>query len=291
MNELGIFLGFFQSAIKKIFTNPLALLFGILMTFSSAEYFLPFFDKGGTLQTGTADITTIIKNGPLLLLFIPLLLGLSTFFKTSLILSLKDKKPGLSSVLGKAARLFSKLFLLETGALFLFFLMLLMLLLPGILTSGNPLLSKNLVFLGIAIFIPISIVIVFIEVYAFFFITLSKTSLRTGVELGYSLFMKRSATSVVFGILSLLLFIPFFLLLSALNDVLARETEQSSQIATLANILPFLLLQAGFLVMQKDAWLSFFHFIATPKDPEVATTEETLQKNENMVQKEVPEIL
>lgn len=289
MNEFGIFLGFFQKAIKAAFTRPLSFLFGMLMVVSSVEYLFLFLGEGSSLRAGSAGIAAVIKSDPLFLLFIPLIIGLSIFFKTSLILSLKEKKARLSSIVHKAARSFWKLCLLETSALFLFFVVLMTLLIPGILTAGNPALSKNLVFLGIAIFIPISIVIVFIEIYAFFFITLSQTSFRAGVELGYSLFMKRAATSIVFGTLSLSLFIPFFFLLNLLGDVL-DETGHSSGIAA-AGILPALLLQAGFLVIQKDAWLSFFHFIATPTEPEARVMDEALQNNENMVQKEVPEIL
>lgn len=291
MNEFSMFLGFFQKAIKKTVTTPLALLFAILMTLSSVEYLLLFLGEGNALQTGTVDVAAIIKNRPSFFLLIPLIIGLATFFKTSLILSLKEKKAELLPVLKRAARSLWKLSLLEVGALLLFFIMLLVLLTPGFLTSGNPLLSKNLVFLGLAIFIPISIVIVFIEIYAFFFITLSQTSLRAGVELGYSLFMKRAATSIVFGILSLLLFIPFFFLIALLRDALTNEAGQFSRMTTIVSNFPFLLLQAGFLIIQKSAWLSFFHFIATPKEPEAVATDQALQKNENVVQKEVPETI
>jgi predicted neutral ceramidase superfamily lipid hydrolase len=285
MSEFSIFIGFFWDAFRKILKNRAAILFGILLTVGSSEYLSSLFETGAPLERYRAEIVTLIETHPILMLTIPLILGLSTFAKGGLIIALSEKNPTVRTAAKKSVALFPKLFALEMIFLLSVFIVLATLLLPAMMTQENSSLGLNLAFLGLAIFLPILLVLTFVEIYAFFHLILSKTTLRSSVELGYALFMKRSATSIVFGATSLLILIAVSLLagifLGIGNAFVPESVGRSVGIMTI-----LFLIQSGLAIVQKDAWLSFFRFIGMEKKEE----ESPSQEQENMIQKEVPEI-
>lgn len=284
MSEFRIFIGFFWGAFRRILKNRTAILFGILLTVGSSEYLSSLFETGAPLERHRAEIVTLIETNPILMLAVPLILGVSTFAKGGLIIALSGKNPAIRTATKKSATLFPKLFALEMLFLLSVFIVLATLLLPAMLTQENSSLGLNLAFLGLAIFLPILLVLTFVEIYAFFHLTLSETTLGSSVKLSYALFMRRSATSIVFGATSLLILIAVSLLagifLGIGNALIPESVGRSVGIIT-----ALFLIQSGLTIVQKDAWLSFFRFIGMEKKEE----ESPSQEQENMIQKEVPE--
>jgi hypothetical protein len=285
MSEFRIFIGFFWDAFKRILKNRSAILFGILLTVGSSEYLSSLFETGAPLERYRAEIVTLIETHPILVLAVPLVLGLSTFAKGGLVIALSEKNMTTRTAAKKSAALFPKLFALEILFLLSVFIILFTLLFPAMLTQENSSLGLNLALLGLAIFLPVLLVLVFVEIYAFFHLTLSKTTLGTSVRLGYALFMRRSATSILFGATSLLILIAISLLagifLGIGNAFVPESVGRSIGIITV-----LFLIQSGLAIVQKDAWLSFFRFIGMEKEEK----ESPSQEQESMVQKEVPEI-
>lgn len=289
MNEFKIFIGFFRDAITVALRNRRAFLFGLLLTLSSMEYLSSLLEEGAPLGRYRDSALDYVALHPEILSVLPLTIALATFSKGGIILALTERKASIGQLMKRVASSFWKLYALEMGALFSLFLLLAVLLFPAMLTADMPGLGLNLAFLGLAIFLPISIVIAFIEIYAFFHLLLSKTTLRTAVELAYTLFISRAATSLVFGFVSILVLIAFSVILGLILGVSNALIPDS--IGGIISVMLVLFLFQSFLsVIQKGAWLSFFRFIATPVEPAATETTEPSQKEENMVQKEVPGI-
>lgn len=290
MNEFKLFIGFFWDAIPAVFRNRVAFLFGILLTLSSLEYFPSLLEEGAPLERYRDIAADFFAAHPELLILSPVMIALATFFKGGLILSLVERKPSFRKIAKRVAPSFWKLYALELGVLLLFFVLLAILLIPAILTADTPGLWHNLAFLGIAVFLPISVVIALVEIYAFFHLLLSKTTLRSSIELAYALFLRRAATSIVFGAVSILVLIAFSVIIGFVLGISAAFIPVSVG-GTIFGIAAFLLLQSALTVIQNGAWLSFFRFIATPEEPAQAEIEDkSSQKEKNVIQKEVPDI-
>lgn len=289
MNEFRLFIGFFRDAIKAALGNRRAFLFGLLFTLSSLEYFSSLLEDGAPLGNYRDSILGYVALHPELLGILPLTIALATFSKGGIILALTERKATVGQLMRRVSSSFWKLYALEMGVLLSLFLLLAVLLFPAMLTADAPGLGLNLAFLGLAVFFPISVVITFVEIYAFFHLLLSRTALRASVELAYALFMSRAATSLIFGVVSILVLIAFSVLLGfmlGISDVLIPDSIGGIMSVMLA----LFLFQSLLSVVQKGAWLSFFRFIATPVEPAEAEPAEASQKEENMVQKEVPGI-
>ncbi len=290
MNEFKLFVGFFWDAIPTVFRNRVAFLFGVLLTLSSLEYFPSLLEEGAPLEWYRDAVAGFFTAHPELLILSPVMIALATFFKGGLILSLAERKPSFRKIARRVASSFWKLYALELSVLLLFFILLAALLLPAMLTADTPGLWRNLAFLGIAVFLPISIVIALVEIYAFFHLLLSKTTLRSSVELAYSLFVRRAATSIVFGAVSILVLITFSVIIGLVLGTSAALIPVSVG-GTIFGIVVFLLLQSAMTVIQNGAWLSFFRFIATPEEPaQIEVEDKASQKEKNVIQKEVPDI-
>ncbi len=285
MTEFRIFIGFFRDAARRIPANRTAILFGILLTLGSSEYLSSLFEVGAPLERYHPGLVALLEAHPVLLLAIPLVIATATFAKGGLIIALSEKKPVIATAARKSAALFPKLFALETLFLLSVFTILAALLFPAMLARDTPSLGLNLALLGLAIFLPVLLVLTFVEIYAFFHLILSKTTLRSAIELGYVLFMKRSATSIVFGATSLLVLITASLLAGIVLGI-GNALVPDSIGRTIGIMTILFLIQSWLAIIQKDAWLSFFRFIGTEKKTEEAAS----QKQEGMVQKEVPEI-
>lgn len=285
MTEFRIFIGFFWDALKRIPGNKTAILFGILLTIGSSEYFSSLFETGAPLERYQTEVVAFLEAHPVLLLAIPLIIAIATFAKGGLIVALSEKKPAIAVAAKKSVALFPRLFALEILFLFSVFTILAALLFPAMLARDTPSLGLNLALLGLTIFLPVLLVLTFVEIYAFFHLILSKTTLRSAIELGYVLFMKRSATSIVFGATSLLVLITASLLAGIVLGI-GNALIPDSIGRTVGIITILFLIQSWLAIIQKDAWLSFFRFIGTEKK----TAETASQKQESMVQKEVPEI-
>lgn len=286
MTEFRIFIGFFSDAIRRVPTNRTAVLFGALFTIGSSEYLSSLFEIGAPLERYRLELVDLLEAHPVLLFAIPIILGVATFAKGGLIIALSEKKPTLATASRKSVTLFPKLFALEMIFLLSAFIILVALLFPAMLAIDTPSLGINLALLGLAIFLPVLLVLTFVEIYAFFHLILSKTTLRTALELGYALFMKRSATSILFGATSFLVLIATSLLAGIVLGI-GNAFIPDSIGRTIGIMTMLFLIQSGLAIIQKDAWLSFFRFIGTEKKEEEVAS----QKHENMVQKEVPEIV
>lgn len=283
MSEFRIFIGFFVNALKAIPKNMAAVVFGSLLTLGSTEYLSTLFESGAPLERYRSEVTAMLVGQPILLLVIPIIIAIATFAKGGLIVALSTKKPTMGSASKKTSSLFPKLYALEVLFLVSCFVILAALLFPAMLVQNTSSLAINLAFLGLAIFLPVLLVLTFVEIYAFFHIILSGTSLRSSIELGYALFMKRTATSIVFGATSLLVLISASLFAGIFLGI-GNALIPDSIGRIVVTILFLFMIQTILSIAQKGAWLSFFRFIGTKKE-EVAS-----QKQENMVQKEVPEI-
>jgi hypothetical protein len=285
MSEFKIFIGFFVSALKAIPKNISAVTFGSLLTLGSSEYFFTLFKSGAPLERYQLEVTTALTEQPALFLIIPIVIAIATFAKGGLIVALSEKKSNVKSAAKKTSALFPKLYALEAIFLISCFVILAALLFPAILVQDNSSLAINLAFLGLVIFLPVLLVLTFVEIYALFHIILSGTSLRSSIELGYTLFMKRTATSIIFGATSLLMLIAVSLFAGICLGIGNAFIPDS--IGRIVVIMLFLfLIQTILSIVQKGAWLSFFLFIGMEKtEPEAAS-----QKQENMIQREVPEI-
>jgi hypothetical protein len=283
MSEFRIFIGFFVSASKVIPKNMAAIVFGSLLTIGSSEYLSALFESGAPLERYRAEITAMLTGQPIFLLIIPIIIAIATFAKGGLIVALSTKKPTARSAAKKSLILFPKLYALELLFLLSCFVVLAALLFPAILIQGNSSLAINLAFLGLAIFLPVLLVLTFVEIYAFFHIILSGTSLRSSIELGYALFMKRTATSIIFGATSLLVLIAVSLFAGICLGI-GNALIPDSIGRIVVTILFLFVIQTVLSIVQKGAWLSFFRFIGTEKE------EAASQKQGNMVQREVPEI-
>lgn len=283
MSEFRIFIGFFVNALKAIPKNTTALAFGSLLTIGSSEYLSTLFESGAPLERYRFEVTAMLTEQPAFLLVIPIIIAIATFAKGGLIVALSTKKPAAGSVSKKTSSLFPKLYTLEALFLVSCFVILAALLFPAMLVQDNSSLAINLAFLGLTIFLPVLLVLTFVEIYAFFHIILSGTSLRSSIELGYTLFMKRTATSIIFGATSILMLIIVSLFAGVCLGIGTAFIPDS--IGRIAITMFFLfIIQTILSITQKGAWLSFFRFIGTEKE-EVAS-----QKQENMIQREVPEI-
>ncbi len=283
MSEFRIFIGFFMNALKAIPKNTTAIAFGSLLTIGSSEYLSTLFESGAPLERYRSEVTTILTGQPAFLLIIPIVIAIATFAKGGLIMALSTKKPAMGSVSKRASTLFPKLYALEALFLISCFIILAALLFPAMLVQDNSSLAINLAFLGLMIFLPVLLVLTFVEIYALFHIILSGTSLRSSIELGYALFMKRTATSIIFGATSLLVLIVASLFAGIFLGIgNAFIPDSIGRIIVTAFFL--FMIQTILSIAQKGAWLSFFRFINTEKK-EVAS-----QKQENMIQREVPEI-
>lgn len=290
MNEFKLFIGFFRDAIPTVVRNRVALAFGLLLTLSSLEYFSSLLEEGAPLDRYRYAAIDLFSAQPWLIAVLPVTIALSTFFKGGLILALAERKPAFGKTVKRVSSSFWKLYALEVGVLLSLFLLIVVLLIPAMLTADTPGLWNNLAFLGIAVFLPISIVIALMEIYAFFYLVLSKTTLRSSIELAYALFVKRAATSLIFGTLSALVLIIFSVVIGIMLGV-SDALIPNSNGGALFVIAVLFLFQGAMAVIQKSAWLSFFRFIATPQEPEQAETEEEAsQKEKNVIQKEVPGI-
>lgn len=283
MSEFRIFIGFFVNALKAIPKNTTAIAFGSLLTIGSSEYLSTLFESGAPLERYRSEVAAILTGQPAFLLIIPIVIAIATFAKGGLIIALSTRKPRIGSTAKKTLALFPKLYALEAIFLISCFIILAALLFPAMLVQDNSSLAINLAFLGLAIFLPVLLVLTFVEIYAFFHIILSGTSLRASIELGYVLFMKRTATSIIFGVTSLLMLIVASLFAGVCLGIGNAFIPDS--IGRIAVTMFFLfMIQTILSITQKGAWLSFFRFIGTEKE-EVAS-----QKQENMIQREVPEI-
>lgn len=290
MSELKLFAGFFRDAIPAVFKNRVAFLFALLLTFFGMEYFPSLLDEGAPLEPYADEAASFVAENPEVLVLFLLLIALATFFKAGLILSLAERNPSFEKIVKRVASMFWKLYLFQLGILFLFLILLAVLLLPALLTADTPGLGRNLAFLGIAVFFPIAVVIAFVQIYAFFHLIFSKTTIRSSVELGYALFARRAATSILFGVVSMFVLIMFSILIGlALGTSTAFFSHSIAGI--ILGMVLFLVLQSAMSVIQNSAWISFFRFIATPEEPQrIASEDEASQKEKNVVQKEVPEI-
>lgn len=285
MTEFKLFIGFFADAWRTIPKNPTAMIFGFLFTAGSLEYLSSLFETGAPLERYQPVVESLLKAHPSILIAIPILIAVATFAKGGLIVALSEKKPSIGTATRKSVVLFPKLYALDILFLLSVLVILAALLFPAMLTTGNPSLELNLALLGLAIFLPVLFVLTFVEIYAFFYLILSGTSLRTSIELGYALFMKRSVTSILFGATSFLVLLAASLLAGLLLGI-GNALIPDSPARAIGIISILFLIQSGLAVIQKNAWLSFFRFIGTEKKGEEIAS----QKQESMVQKEVPEV-
>lgn len=287
MSELRLFIGFFSDALRSVPKNRKALLFAMVLTAGSADFLSMLLESGAPLERYQPILVALLAEHPSFLLSIPILLGIATFAKGGLVLALSEKSLAMNGMIKRSISLFPKLFGLEVLFILSSLLILSALLIPAILTQETPSLGTNLAFLGLVIFLPIFLVLTFVEAYAFFYIVLSKTSFRTSIELGYSLFMRRVATSIIFGIVSVVVLLGASLISGAFLGI-GNGLLQDSMKRTVAIIFGLFIIQSSLVLIQKSAWISFFRFIATEdgSKEEASASQET----ENVIQREVPEI-
>jgi hypothetical protein len=286
MDEFRMFIGFFWKALKSLPRNPTAIVFGALLTGSSVEFFGSLLEEGGPFERYRSTITDMLMSHPLFILAIPIILAVTTFAKSGLILALSEKNASIKNVGRRVLGIFPRIYMLEILYLISVLIILVALLLPAILTRDTPSLGLNLALLGLVIFLPISLVLTFVEIYAFFYLLLPKVPLRVSIELGYALFMKRAATSIVFGAVSILVLIAASLIIgTVLGFGNAFMPDSPGRMIIVVIILFFM--QSALVIVQKGAWLSFFRFIGAEKN---SMEIQASQKEGNVVQKEVPEI-
>ncbi|HWQ59903.1 MAG TPA: hypothetical protein VN420_02015 [Candidatus Fimivivens sp.] len=164
------------------------------------------------------------------------------------------------------------------------------LLLPSSLVSGNTssTLYRPLLLSGILIFIPVLTILAFTREFAAYHVLLSRTSLSASMRLGYALFTIRIRESILFCISLILYVLSTSLVIDAVNYAM-RNVIHTSDATVLAAESAFLLFfQSYAYAASRSARLSFFLRInATPED---RATSDASQKEEKVIQKEVPEV-
>lgn len=285
MNEWKLFFGFFFDAARAATKNAGAVLFALIATVSSLEFFGSLFEKSGPFESQHEVMLRFFEAHPILLVILPILMLVSVFGESGLVLLLSDRKRKMKEVSLRALRIAPRLFSLEV--LFVAFLVVLLVILslPAMFVSGNETLATNLFLLGGLIFIPIAVLALFVKIYAAFHIILSGLRIKESITLAYALFSRNVATGIVFGTVSILVTILLsFLAGILLNGILLVPMTEAARMIIAFGF--FLLYQGFLLFVQKGAWLSFFRFLATPKEPEVAKAS---QEKENVIQQELPQ--
>jgi len=290
MSKISIFAGFFGEAIGSLLRNRIALSFGALLTIGSGGCLSSLFKTGAPLGHYGSALSVLIESYPIasLAIFVALL-GITIFSKGALILSFTEQNPSALSVIKKILPVFPRLYGLNLIILLSIIAVVVPLLAPGILTADIPMLGLSLAILGFLIFLPIAIVLSFVEIYAFFHIVLSKTTFRSSVRLAYTLFMSRTTESIIFGSLSLLFLLATSVVIGVCLGI-GNIAFQPSPERTIGMVVVLFGIQTSLTIIQNRAWLSFFRFIAAPPVSEHESCPETSQDGEGMIQREVPEV-
>ncbi|MEI7749953.1 MAG: hypothetical protein WCJ25_03025 [Candidatus Moraniibacteriota bacterium] len=281
---LGIFLGFYLEALRRIPRNRATILFATVATLTGIA--IPeLFQEGAPLSMYADAFNTLLTTNPLLAVVALFSFLLSVFSTGALVLSLFGKKIHQST-----KESFSVLFQ-SVGIEIVYFssalLVFLILLSPSFFASEKTaMLSQWLLIFGFLIFIPILIILTLTRIYASFHVLLSKTDIKSSIRLGYTLFSVSFRESLLFGALYL-----FFALLTSLLMTLISygftliSSDETAK--TIALVAISLFLQGLFLFVGKSVWLSFFLRLNTRQEPIKET--ETSQNEEKVIQKEVPE--
>ena len=283
-SEFSLFFGFFRKALRRVSRMPLVLALALLVSVVGTDC-LSLFESGMPLETYATPAERLLRDMPLLgLLIIPVGV-VSVFLRTSLLLALAAKtRLRIVSLVKRAVRPFSSLFLLDAAILLALLLIGSALFAPSFLAGGG--LADMLRVLGLVLFVIVGTVLLFTRTFAFFHITLSRVSFRAGLELGYTLFRKRVATSIVFAFVSVLVSIITSLAITLILRGLDALVD-SYMVWSIMSLVISLALLTVHTAIQKDAWLSFFRFIASPEESEDVT--EASQESEKVLQREVPE--
>ena len=247
------------------------------------------FQEGFPLNSWAPYASSAFASHPFLFLLVPISISIVLFFTAALTTAFRsESKPSFGIVFRKCGRIFPRLLSLKLALVSAALVCLSVLSLPGFIAIGkSPSLARILSLSGIALFLIIFVILIFSETYASLFIITSETSFSSSLKLGYSLFVKRMSTSLIFALVSFAILLLFSVstevLLYAANVFFPASLLRESLLSAI-----IVLMQSTLLFLRTFALLSFFTFINTP----LQTTHEpeTSQNVEKVIQKEVPEI-
>lgn len=283
-NEATLFLGFFLEAFRALPGKSSALFFAFLTVCFGSD-FLSLFQEKMPLSGFASAFSDFLTIHPAAFLLLIPVFAASVIFRTGLLVALDRKNARIAGTFRSSFRIFPRAILLEVSFILALSVLAFLLISPSMAAKGS-LLPGMLRLVGELLFLGIAMVLLFTKTFAFFHVVLSRTDVRPALELGYGLFRKRSATSIVFGFVSILFSIAVSVILTALLSVTTTVIRDETARIVLSTIVALGALSLH-SATQKQAWLSFFRFIATPSEPDIEA--ETSQDSEKVIQREVPE--
>jgi hypothetical protein len=288
MDELRLFFGFYVEAARRFPRGVRAVLLAFMGTVFGTT--IPgLFQSGFPMETWAAYASSVFISYPFLFILVPISISIVIFSTAALTLTFQsESKQAFGIVLRKCVRSFPRLISLKLALISAALVCLSVLSLPGIIAfEKDPSLARILSMFGIVLFLIIFVVLIYSETYASLFVITSETSFTSSLKLGYSLFVKRISTSLIFALVSF----AAILISSITTTVLLRAASATVPASPLRELLLsaiIVLIQTLFFYLRTSALLSFFSFInttgKTPYEPE------TSQNIEKVIQKEVPEI-
>lgn len=288
MDELRLFLGYYVEAARR-FPKSMSAVFLAFMGTVFGTTAPGLFQEGFPLESWAPYATSVFASHPLLFLLVPLSISIVIFSTAALTLTLEsERKTAFGTALQKCVCIFPRLLSLKLVLITASLICLSLLSLPGFIAlEKSPQLARYLSLFGIALFLVIFIVLIFSETYASLFVITSETTFASSLRLGYSLFVKRITTSIVFALVSLAVVLICSITTEMLLYAASIIFSASPNRALLLSFL-IVIIQTFLLYLRTSALLSFFTFINVP--PKMVREPETSQKIEKVIQKEVPEI-
>lgn len=235
-----------------------------------------FFFSPLTEETDTQVLVSFLSDHALTIFFLTISFFLSSLLgKTGLIvlvnrLSRKKDSP-LSPSEGSLFQAIKKCLRLEL-AVILFFLIVVLLLSSPLLIFfwSTQEFSPTLFLLGLLVFLPVAVVAFFIREFSFFYILLSKLSLRSALESSAALFSRHKFNSFIFVFILFFLggIFTFFFNLVMLDITVLSEKFALTPPHKAIPIVLSLLFTLWWSVFKQAFWFFFFKEIATPDEPE-----------------------
>lgn len=285
---MRLFFGYYFAAARR-FPRSIPAMFFVLMGTVFGTTTPGLFQDGFPLDSWSPYASSAFVSHPLLFLLVPISISIVIFSTAAVMTILRSE--GVSTfgiVFHRCIRIFPRLLFLKLALVFAALACLSVLSLPGLIALGkNPSLARILSSSGIILFIIIFVVLIFSETYASLFVITSETSFTSSLKLGYSLFVKRISTSLVFAFVSFAVILLFSVTTEALLHAADAYIATSFHRAMLLSAL-IVLMQTFLLYIRTSALLSFFTYINTP--PKDIREPETSQNIEKVIQKEVPEL-
>ncbi|NTW13637.1 MAG: hypothetical protein HGA31_01245 [Candidatus Moranbacteria bacterium] len=264
--------------------NRTAVLFGLISAVFGTD-FVSLFQNGMPLEIYHDSVLRWFQGNPGFALALVPISILSILSGCGLVVSLADKRLGLVATTMKASGAVRRIFLLEAGFLLTGLILGILLTYPYFLSGRESPVSVILLIFGAAIYIFTLTQLFYSKTYSSFHIILSNVSLRTGIDLGYGLFRKRISSSLIFGMVSILVNLTLSsVLASVIDPILTLFPFSVMKISAIS----FLIVAAfSYLnAVNKSAWLKLFKYIASQPKPSIDI--ETSQEDEKMIQREIP---